>query len=135
MPKAISQEVRELIIYHKQKGNKNAEISEWLQVSEKSVKRIWQMYRNQNTIAAKVNTGGRKAAFCDAKLKKITEKIRQQPDLTLEEIIKIFHINISVSALSRKLIKLDLSFKKRRYMQKSNFAPMFSGFVVSGSNI
>jgi transposase len=93
------------------------------------------MYRKQNTIAPKVSNSGRNAAFCDAKLNKITEKIREQPDLTLEEIIKIFHINISVSALSRKLIKLDLSFKKRRYMQKNNFAPMFNGCVESGSNI
>lgn len=135
MPKPISQEVRELIIYHKQKGSKNAEISEWLKVSVKSVKRIWQMYRKENTIASKVNNSGRKAAFCDAKVNKITEKIQEQPDLTLEEIIKIFHINISVSALSRKLIKLDLSYKKRRYMQKNSFAPMFNGFAVSGSNI
>jgi transposase len=135
MPKPISQEVRELIIYHKQKRSKNAEISEWLRVSVKSVKRIWQMYRKENTIAPKVNNSGRKAAFCDVKLKKITEKIREQPDLTLEETIKTFHINISASALSRKLIKIDLSFKKRRYMQKNNFALMLPGFVVSGSNI
>jgi transposase len=135
MPKPISQEVRELIIYHKQKRGKNAEISEWLQVSEKSVKRIWQMYRNQKTIAPRVNNRGRKAAFCEAKLKKITEKIREQSDLTLEEIIKTFHINISASALSRKLIKIDLSFKKRRYMQENDFAPMSNGFAVSGSNI
>jgi transposase len=65
-------------------------------------------------------------------MNKIREKLRKQPDITLEEIVEQFHLNISISALSRKLIKQDLSFKKRRCMQKSGCAPMYNGFEESG---
>ena len=68
-------------------------------------------------------------------MNKIREKIREQPDLTLEEIIEQFHINISISALSRKLIKEDLNVKKRHYIPKNSYAPMCNGLEANGSNI
>jgi transposase len=114
MPKPLSQDIRKLIIYHNKNGAKNTEIVKWLNISKASVERILYLYREESTIEAKYYNGGRRAAFCDAKLNKIREKVREQPDLTLEEIIEQFHINISKSALSRKLINSDLSFKKRR---------------------
>jgi putative transposase len=132
MPKPLSQEVRENIIHHKKNGVKNKEISKWLRVTERSIKRIWKLYKEQNTIAPKVYKTGRKPAFCDKKLEKITAKIAEQPDITLEEIVEYFNLNISISALSRKLTKLDLTFKKRRFFQKNNSALMSNGFVASG---
>lgn len=132
MSKSLSQDIRELIIYHNKNGAKNTEIVKWLRVSKASVERILRLYREEKTTETKYHNSGRRAAFCDKKLEKIKVKIREQPDITLEEIIEQFHINISVSALSRKLIKQDLSFKKRRCFVKSNSAPMFSGFVVNG---
>jgi len=131
MSKAISEQTRESIIYHKQNGAKNAEIVKWLRVSKASVKRIWKQYREEKSIGLKYHNSGRRAAFCDAKLNKIREKIREQPDITLEEILEQFHVNISVSALSRKLIKQDLSFKKRRYTQKNGCVPMSKGIFDS----
>ena len=130
MPKPLPQEIRKLIVYHKQKGSTNAETAEILQVSIKSVKRIWRLYREEKTIVPKPQNSGRKPAFCEAKLNKIAEKIREQPDITLEEIVELFHLNISISALSRKL--QDLSFKKRRCIVRNNSVRTFNGFGVSG---
>jgi len=132
MPKPLSKDIRELIIYHDKNGAKNTEIVKWLRVSKTSVERTLRIYREEKTTESKYSNSGRRPAFCDAKLKKIIEKIREQPDITLEELIEQFHINISISALSRKLTKLDLSFKKRRYSVKNNCALMSSGCVVSG---
>ena len=132
MPNPLSKEMREAIIYHKQNGAKNKEIAKWLLINEKSVKRIWKKYKEEKTIEVKAYRSGRRPAFCDVKLKKIVEKIREQPDITLEELIEQFHIKISISALSRKLTKLDLTFKKRRYFVKNNSALMFSGCVANG---
>ena len=135
MSKPLSQDIRELIIYHNKNGAKNTEIVKWLCVSKASVERILRLHREGKSIETKYYNSGRREAFCEAKMNKIREKIREQPDITLEEIIEQYHINISVSALSRKLIKQDLSFKKRRCMQKNGFAPMCSGFVANGWNI
>lgn len=134
MPMPLSQELREKIIYHKKNGAKSKEIANWLIINERSVKRIWKLYKEQKAVTPKPHRKGRKAAFCEKKMNKIKTKISEQPDITLEEIIEQFKLNISISALSRKLTKLDLTFKKRRYFQKSNSAPMFNGFEANGLN-
>jgi len=132
MPMPLSQEIREKIIYHKKNGEKNAEIAKWLRVSIDSVKRIWRTYREKNTVKPKPHNKGRKPAFCSQKMEKITAKIKEQPDITLEELVEEFHLKISISALSRKLTKTDLTFKKRRCFVKSNFALTSNGCGESG---
>ena len=104
--------MREKIVYHKKAGAKNAEIIKWLRVSKNSITRIWKLYKEENTIAPKPHNKGRKPAFCDKKMEQITAKIAEQPDITLDELVEHFKLNISISALSRKLTKADLTFKK-----------------------
>jgi len=128
----LSQEIREKIVYHKKNGEKNADIIKWLRVSKNSVTRIWKQYKSQNTIEPKPHNKGRKPAFCDKKMEQIRAKIAEQPDITLDELVEYFKLNISISALCRKLTKLDLTFKKRRYFQKNSSARMSSGFGASG---
>jgi transposase len=135
MPKSLCTEIRESIICHKQNGAKNGEIAKWLRVSTRSVKRIWNSYRKTKSIVPKPQNSGRHPAFCEKKLDVIIAKIREQPDITLEELKEGLHLNISISALSRKLMKKKLSFKKRRCFQKSNSAQTYNGFGVSGSDI
>ena len=132
MPMPLSKEMRELIVYHKKNGANNTEISKWLQITTKSVQRIWKVYKEENTTVPKLHNKGRKPAFCEKKMEKIRAKIAEQPDITLDELVEEFNLNISISALSRKLTKLDLTFKKRRCFQRNNCAPMSNGFVVSG---
>jgi transposase len=132
MPKPLSKETRENIIYHHKNGAKNTEIVKWLRVSTASVERIIRMHREGKSIEEKTYKRGRKPAFCEAKMNKITEKIREQPDITLEELKEQFHLNISISALCRKLIKRGLTYKKRRCFQRNNSAQTCNGFEASG---
>ena len=132
MPKPLSKEMREAIIYHKQNRAKNKEIAKWLLINEKSVKRIWKKYKEEKTVEVPAYKRGRKAAFCDTTLNKIIEKIGEQPDITLEELVKLYSLNISISALSRKLTKLELTFKKRRYFVKNNSVLMSNGCAANG---
>jgi transposase len=132
MPNPLSQETREKIVYHKKAGAKNAEIAKWLRVTPRSVEKIWKRYKEEKTIEPKPHNKGRKPAFCDKKMDKIKAKIAEEPDMTLEEIVEYFNLNISISALSRKLTKLDLTFKKRRCFQKSSSDLMCNGFGESG---
>jgi transposase len=135
MPKPLPKELREKIIHHKKNGVKNIEISKWLMINEKSIRRIWKKYQEENTIEPKPHNKGRKPAFCDKKMEKIRAKIKEQPDVTLEELVEKFNLSISISALSRKLTKLDLTFKKRRYFVKNSFVLMCNGYAASGSDI
>jgi transposase len=132
MPKPLTKETRENIIYHHKNGAKNTEIVKWLRVSTASVERIIRMNREGKSIEEKRYKRGRKPAFCEAKMNKILEKIREQPDITLEELKEQFHLNISISALCRKLIKRDLTYKKRRCFQRNNSELTCNGFEASG---
>ena len=131
----LSKELRELIIHHKENGSKNREIANWLKITERSVERILKLYREEKTIDPKPHNKGRKPAFCEKKMEKIRAKIAEQPDITLEELVEHFALKISISALSRKLAKAELTFKKRRYFAKNNFVPMCNGCAGSGSDI
>jgi len=72
------------------------------------------LYQETKTVEEKIYKKGRKPAFDEAKMSQIEEKIREQPDMALEELAEHFGLNISISALCRKLLKAKLSFKKRR---------------------
>ena len=135
MPKALSKETREIMIYHHINGAKNTEIEKWLRVSSASAERIIRLHRAGKSIEAKAYTRGRKAAICDAKMNKIADKIREQPDITLEELKEKFHLTMSISALCRKLLKRKLTFKKRRFFQRSKSALTCNGFGANGWNI
>jgi len=132
MPNPLPQSVRETIIYHHKNGATNAEIEKWLRVSKSSVKRILRLSREEKPIEVQAYQRGRKPAFCEAKMNKITDRIREQPDITLEELKEEFRLNISISALCRKLKKRDLSFKKRRCSQRNNSDRMCNGYGASG---
>jgi transposase len=112
MPMPLSNEVRENIIYHKKNGASNKEIAKWLRVNKRSVERIWKIYTEENRVSPKEHKRGRKPAFDEATMGKITAKITEQPDVTLEELKAEFKLNISISALSRKLTAKELTYKK-----------------------
>ena len=135
MPKPLSKEIREKIIYHKQNGEKESEIAKWLLINKSTVTKIWKQYREEKTLESKVRNRGRKSAFCEKKLEQITAKISEQPDITLEELVEHFELNISISDLSRKLKQINMTLKKRRCFQKSNSARTLLGSEASGWDI
>ena len=132
MPMPLSQEARSAIIFHKMNGKTNADIAYWLRINEKTVRRILKLYQEQNSVEPKPHNKGRKPAFGKDIIDKIIARIRVQPDITLEELVEEFNLNISISALCRKLQKLDLNFKKRHYSQKNNNEKMCNYFDGSG---
>jgi len=63
---------------------------------------------------------------------KIIAKIKAQPDVTLEELVEEFNLKISISALCRKLQKLNLNFKKRHYSRRNSSGMMCKNFAKNG---
>jgi transposase len=57
-------------------------------------------------------------------MQKIIEEIDKNNDITLAELIILFELIISESALCKRLIKLGLTFKKRHSTQTGKNAPM-----------
>ena len=124
--------IREAIVTHKINGEKESEIAKWLCISKSSVTKTWALYKKQNTVEPKPHNKGRKPAFKQDVIDKIVAKIKEQSDITLEELVEEFDLKISISALCRKLQKLNLNFKKRRYFQKNSNEKMYKYFAKNG---
>jgi len=117
--KPISNEKRELIITAKKRGEKEEDITKWLGISVRSVSRIWKLYNETESVQPKKRPG-RKSSLDEAKIEQIRNAVKQQPDLTLEELIDKLSLPIRKSRLAVILTHMNLSFKKRRYMQKNS---------------
>lgn len=115
----ISNEKRADIIKHMQAGENKKDISKWLFVSVKTIKRIWNKFLTTGNYEPEPLNNGRKPKVSEEDMDKIVIKIKEQPDITLEELIEQFELSISKSALCRRLIKIGLSFKKRHCIQMS----------------
>ena len=112
MANPISQEKRELIVYHKGNGETNENISKWLQISQRSIRRIWKQYKETGNVDPKPRTQGRKPAFDEEVLNKVIEKIKEVPDITLEDMIEEFNLGVTPSSMCRKLIARGITYKK-----------------------
>jgi transposase len=119
LPNPTSKEIREKIIQHKQNNTKETDIAKWLIISQSTVTKIWALHKKTGTIQPRPRTQGRKPLLTQQTLNQITQKIEQQPDITLKELIQEFNLKISQTALSKHLKKLDYTFKKRVFIQKN----------------
>jgi len=119
LPNPISKEIREKIIQHKQNNINETDIAKWLIISQSTVTKIWALHKKTGTIQPRPRTQGRKPKITQQTMDKITTKIEQQPDITLKELIAEFNLPLSPAALSKRLIKLGYTFKKRISIQKN----------------
>ncbi len=119
MPKTTSIEIREKIIFHRQNGKTEKEIAEWLRISQPTVSRIYNTFLKTQSLDSKVQNCGRKPKVNSETLDKIIDKIHENCDITLLEIIDEFELDISEGGLSKVLKKANISFKKRHYIRKT----------------
>lgn len=113
MAEAITNEIREKIIAHKQNSVKEDDIAKWLIISKSSVTKIWRLYQKTGSYFPMPKNSGRKPLVDDETMGKIVLKIKEVPDITLAGLVEEFELGISISALCRRLIKLGFSYKKR----------------------
>jgi transposase len=117
MPKPISNEKRDTIVKHMQAGESKQDIAKWLLICERTVTRVYNKYLQTGTYKPEPLNCGRKPKVTNQTMQAIVEKIKQQPDITLNELIEAFDLKISQAALCKRLKKLGLTFKKRHSIQ------------------
>jgi transposase len=110
--KAISQEIRELIIAAGDRGENKKDISIWFSVSIASVYNIINLGKAGNITPKPIK--GRASLLTEDDLTQIKNVVAEQNDITLEEIIEKLNLPIKKSRLSKILISMNLTFKKRR---------------------
>jgi len=109
--KALTAEIRKLIVEAKQRKEKDSDIAKWLNISESSVTVIWRLFKTTNSIEPKPHPGA-KPKFTDEMKTKAKQLIKESPDTTLEEIIDKLGLPIKKSRLSKRLIDSGFPYKK-----------------------
>jgi transposase len=114
--------VREAIVKHKQAGKSVSEIAKWLMIHKQTVSRVWQQFLTTGNVTPKPKNSGRKPKITPQTMENIFTKIEQQPDITINGLIDEFNLQVSESALSKRLKKSGLTYKKRLFIQKTKNA-------------
>jgi transposase len=115
----ISVRVRETIVKHKQAGKSGQEIAQWLMIHKQTVSRVWQQFLTTGNVTPKPKNSGRKPKITPEIMEKILLKIQQQPGITINGLIDDFSLQVSEAALSKRLKKAGLTYKKRLFIQKT----------------
>jgi putative transposase len=113
MPAPLSNDMRKRIIAAKERGESHAKVARELQVSESAITRLLALYRESGSVAPRALNNGRKPRLDEVMLPKIRQRIEEQPDIALHELIEVFSLPVSVPALCKTLNgKLKLRRKK-----------------------
>ena len=113
MPAPLSNDIRKRIIAAKEQGSSHAKIAKEMQVSISAVTRLLALYRESGSVKPRPLNNGRKPRLDAAMLDKIRDRVREQPDISLPELIDEFSLPVSAPALCKTLNgKLGLRRKK-----------------------
>jgi transposase len=95
------------------------EISAMFQVSTFWIRKLLRQRRDTGNIAPNPQNQGRKPVFQGKNLERLEQFIKAHPDATLEETKQYFSgvVGCSIVAIHNTLKRLDLRYKKKRYMQ------------------
>ena len=112
----VSNDKRANIVAAKKRGESVISIKKWFDVSDSTISRIWNKFINTGSYTP-IPYLGRKSDITPETDDKIRAAIKENPSVTLEDLISNLSLNLTVSGLSRRLAKMDLSLKKRRLIQ------------------
>lgn len=113
MPAPLSKDIRIRIIRAREQGDSYGKIAKELQVSVSAIRQLLRLYKETGRIDPRPLNNGRKPRINAETLASIGERIKQQPDISLRELIEEFSLSVSVPALCNTVNrKLGLRRKK-----------------------
>jgi transposase len=115
-------------------GFSRKQVAQRFRVSEGLVKKLLQQRSRLNDIAPRHHCAGNKPRLRLEHGAELQALIESQPDLTLEEIRERLGLTCTPQAIHYVLIKMGLTYKKRRCMPPSKTAPTSRRRVPSGKN-
>jgi transposase len=114
-----SQDLRDRIMAAYDRGMKTKQIAKLFEVCCSWARRVKQ--RRRQGILSPKPMGGIRVVKID--LEKLRQLVAQQPDATTRELHQRLGCSCSESAVGMALVRLDLTFKKRRFMRPSRTGP------------
>ena len=90
------------------------EIAEQYEVSVSFITRLLRRRRETGSLVPKPHTGGPAPILSQRDRQRIAARVREQPDITLAELCARVSGRVSDSTMSRLLMAMNLTRKKRR---------------------
>jgi transposase len=120
--KALSMDLRERVAKAKGTGS-SYEVADRFAVKNSWVRKLWIRLRTTGSVAPLPRGGNRARKVDEEGEEQVRGWIREQPDLTIDEIRARYRVERSVvvseSAMRRTVNRLGLSRKKRRFSRRS----------------
>jgi transposase len=130
MPKPYEQDLRDRVLAAYDRGKQTKEIASTIGVSPAYARRVKQVRREQHR-TTRLPMGGARVVKVD--LEQLRQLVEQQPDATIAELHgRLGKDRCSESAVAMALQRLDLTFKKRRFMPPSRTGPTSPNNAGSG---
>ena len=130
MPKPYEQDLRDRVLAAYDRGKQTKEIASTIGVSPAYARRVKQVRREQHR-TTRLPLGG--VRVVKVNLDQLRKLVEQQPDATIAELhARLGKDRCSESAVAMALQRLDLSFKKRRFMPPSRIGPTLPKNAGSG---
>jgi transposase len=95
------------------------EIAEQYEVSVSFITRLLRRRRETGSLSPRPHTGGPAPILNERDRQRIASRVREQPDITLAELCAKVSGRVSDSTMSRLLLAMDLTRKKRRFTPTS----------------
>lgn len=133
MRKTLSEDLRERIVaaYEAKEGTRE-EVAKRFKVSVGMVKKLLAQKQRTGDVRPRHRFSGRKAKLLPGYGRALQTLVAKAPDLTLVEIKGRLNLACSVPAIHQVLVKLGLTYKKRRSMPPSKTGPISSRHAGSG---
>lgn len=123
MARPLSIDLRERIVdAYDQGGISQQAVAQRFCVSVEFVKKILRQRRELGDIGPQYSNCGRKPKITESHRQRMTELIKEQPDLTLEEIGQRLGLSCTIQAIHYVLKEMGLSYKPRIRSWKADVA-------------
>jgi transposase len=132
--KTTSLDLREriLAVYDEDKSTRE-EVARRFRISLGMVKKLLQQRRHTGDIAPRHHLAGRKPLILVSHQRQMRALLGQKPDLTLQELRAAMALKCSVQAMHVVLVKMGLSYKKRRSGPANRTGPTLRGHAKGGA--
>lgn len=116
----LSIDLRERILaaYDREEGTR-LQIAERYDVSLGMVKKLLQQRRHTGDIAPRHYRSGRHPRITEKHKRHLEHLVSKHPDMTLDELRRAIGLECSLTAIHKALVKMGLSYKKRRSIPQS----------------
>ena len=132
----LHDETRKLLIEAWNKTHNAKEIAERFSVNTSTVYRLEKQMCETGSVKTRTSQRGRKHALTPEDIQNIDRVVRQEPDITIDEIIDKLGLHVCNETVRKAVIKLGYSYKKKILHASEQERPRCQGKnAETGKNI